>query len=200
MVWTNSSFKSELKHPWLRFTASKNCHFRFHAWCIKHIQESGLPHSFPWYYTSLWRAPSHKVQTLGRRWASILMIPSTVMLAQSPFSASIPGQTGMSDKKSWEVLFMHGSYPRRKWRSSYNLKESSAKGTERKQKLKLWCMYRCIHLKANASSLAWYFLSVNQDLLLQTTLRIVKKCLHCQGNSCHHHQLNGCTELVHVCT
>lgn len=43
IVWTNSSFKSELRHPWVRH---KNCHFRFPAWCIKHTQELGLPHSF----------------------------------------------------------------------------------------------------------------------------------------------------------
>lgn len=57
IVWTKSSFKSELKHPWVRH---KNCHFWSHAWCIKHIQELGLPHSFPWDYRSLWRAPGHK--------------------------------------------------------------------------------------------------------------------------------------------
>lgn len=112
IVWTNSSFKSELKHPWVRH---KNCHFRSHAWCIKHIQERGLPHSFPWYSRSLWRG-SRARSTLGRRFRWPPPLSEVIPASFLPPA----GQTGMSDKESWEVLLMPGGCPRRKWRSCYN--------------------------------------------------------------------------------
>lgn len=109
---TNSSFKSELKHLWVKH---KNCHFRSPAWCIKHTQEPGLAHSFPWHCRSLWRTQS----TLGRRRAPFQWFLQCQKLSLPPFCLQ-PGPTGMSDKESWEVLLMPGGCPRRKWRSCYN--------------------------------------------------------------------------------
>lgn len=95
IAWTNSPFKSELKHLWVRH---KNCHFRSPAWCIKHTQ-LGLPHSFPWHCRSLWRTQS----TLGGRRVPFQWPLHCQKLSLPPFCLQ-PGPTGMSDKESWEVF------------------------------------------------------------------------------------------------
>lgn len=95
IAWTNSSFKSELKHPWVRH---RNCHFRSPAWCIKHTQELGLPHSFPWDCRSLWRAPGHRVHWEEEGFC--FNGPSTVTSYPCLLSASSQGQQECQIRKA----------------------------------------------------------------------------------------------------
>lgn len=95
VVWTNSSFKSELKHPWVRH---KDCHFRSPAWCVKHTQELGLPHRFPWHCRSLWRAPGHRIHWEEEGFC--FNGPSTVRSYLCLLSASSQGQQECQIRKA----------------------------------------------------------------------------------------------------
>lgn len=191
--WTNSSFKSELRHLWVRH---KNCHFRSPAWCIRHTQELGLAQSFPWHCRSLWRTQSTRE---GRR-VPFSNGPSTVRSYPCLLSASSQGQQECQTRKAEKCCScLVAAQEEREDPVTPNRKAVQERQRESRSSSSATCTDVSTG-KPVSPVLADISCQQNKLCHCRQSWEHWEKQLHSQGNSTKCLWSDGCMELVHICT